>query len=80
MSSTVQDLANFAIGQYLQNEDLNGVIDTVEPGEDDYDEYFGGGFAFYEVEDEEIVDEVKTDQSHEYDNFGEVYDGLDAAA
>jgi len=75
--SDIQDLANFAIGQYLQNEDLNGVIDTVEPG-DDYDEYFGGGFAFYEVEDEEIVDEVRTDQSHEYDNFGEVYDELEA--
>ncbi len=76
--SDIRDLANFAVGKYLQNDELNGIIDTVEPGDDSYDEYFGGGFAFYEVEDEEIVDEVKTDQSHDYDNFGEVYDQLEA--
>jgi len=78
--SDIRDLASFAVGKYLQDDELNGVIDTVEPGDDSYDEYFGGGFAFYEVEDEEIVDEVRTDQNHEYDNFGEVYDELDSAA
>lgn len=74
----IRNLANFAVGKYIDDPELNGVIDTVEPGDDNYDEYFGGSFAFYEVEDEEIVDEVRTDQSHEYDNFGEVYDQLEA--
>jgi hypothetical protein len=56
------------------------VIDTVEPEDDEYDEYFGGGFAFYEVDNEEIVDTVRTDQNHEYDHFGDAYDELDTAA
>ncbi|MEZ3118222.1 hypothetical protein RYH80_20100 [Halobaculum sp. MBLA0147] len=74
----IWDMASFAVGKYIDDPELNGVIDTVEPGDDSYDEYFGGGFAFYEVEDEEVVDEVRNDQSHEYDNFGEVYDQLEA--
>jgi hypothetical protein len=78
--SDIRDLASFAVGKYIENPELNGVIDTVEPEDDEYDEYFGGGFAFYEVDDEDIVDSVRTDQSHEYDHFGEVYDELDTAA
>lgn len=78
--SDIRDLASFAVGKFIDNPEINGVIDTVEPGDDSYDEYFGGGFAFYEVEDEGIVDEVRNDQDHEYDNFGEVFDELDAAA
>lgn len=76
----IWDLAGTAVAKYLENPELNGVIDTVEPGDNSYDEYFGGGFAFYEVENEEIVDEVRNDQNHEYDHFGEVYDELDTAA
>ena len=66
-------LASFATGKYIQNPAVNGVIDTVRPDDDDYDEYFGGDFAFYEVENEEVVRAVRNDQSHEYDNFGETY-------
>ena len=76
----IRHLANFAVGKYLQNEDLNGVIDTIEAGEDSYAEYFSGGFAFYEVDNEDIVDRVRTDQDHEYDNFGDVYDELEVVA
>ncbi len=77
--SDIRDLASFAVGKYIDDPELNGVIDTVE-GDESYDNYFGDGFAFYEVDDEEIVDKVRTDRRHEYDNFGEVYDELDAAA
>ena len=78
--SDIRDLASFAVGKYIENPELNGVIDTVEPEDDEYDEYFGGGFAFYEVDNEEIVDTVRTDQSHDYDHFGDAYDELDTAA
>ena len=78
--SDVRDLASFAAGKYMQDPELNGVIDTVEPEDDEYDEYFGGGFAFYEVDDEDIVDSVRTDQSHDYDHFGDAYDELDTAS
>ena len=76
----IWNLANFAVGKYIDDPELNGVIDTVEPGEGAYDEYFSGGFAFYEVDNEDIVDRVRTDQAHEYDNFGDVYDELEAVA
>lgn len=79
--SDIRDLSNFAVGQYIQDPNINGVIDTVDPEEDDdYDEYFGGGFGFYEVEDESIVEEVRQDQSGEYNNFGQVYDELENPA
>jgi len=29
-----------------------------------------GQFAFYEVEDEDVVSAVKNDQNHDYDNLG----------
>lgn len=78
--SDIRDLASFAVGKYIENPELNGVIDTVEPDDDSYDDYFGGGFAFYEVDDEDIVDSVRTDQSHDYDHFGDAYDELDTAS
>jgi hypothetical protein len=76
----IWNLASFAVGMHIDDPELNGVIDTVEPGGGAYDEYFGGGFAFYEVDNEDIVDEVRTDQAHEYDNFGDVYDELEVVA
>lgn len=79
----IRDLANFAVGKYIQNPNTRGVIDTVENGGEEYDEYFGGDFAFYEVDDEDgsnndIIDAVRSDQAGEYDNFGQVYDELEA--
>lgn len=74
----IWQLSSFAIGKHLEDPSLKGVIDTVESGGEDYDEYFGGGFAFYEVDNEDIIDEVKADQAGEYDNFGQVYDELEA--
>jgi hypothetical protein len=76
----IWNLASFAVGKYIDDPELDGVIDTVESGGGTYDEYFGGGFAFYEVDNEDIVDRVRTDQAHEYDNFGEVYSELEAVA
>ena len=76
----IWNLSATAAGKYIENPEINGVIDTVTPEEDDYDRYFGGGFGFYEVEDEEIVDEVRQDQAGEYDNFGQAYDGLEEVA
>lgn len=75
----IWQLSSFAIGKHIEDPSLKGVIDTVESGGEDYDEYFGGGFAFYEVDNEDIIDEVKADQAGEYDNFGQVYDELEAA-
>lgn len=54
-------------------------MDTVEPDDDNYDDYLGGDFAFYEVDNEDIADSVRTDQTHGYDHFGEVCDELDTA-
>ncbi|UHH24737.1 hypothetical protein [Halobacterium noricense] len=75
----IWQLSSFAAGKHIDDPSLNGVIDTVESGGEDYDEYFGGGFAFYEVDNEDIIDEVKADQAGDYDNFGQVYDELEAA-
>jgi hypothetical protein len=74
------ELASAPVGQYIEDPSFNGVIDTVESEGEDYEEYFGGGFALYEVEDEEIVNEVRNDQAGEYDNFGQVYDELEEVA
>jgi len=73
----IWNLASVAVGKYIEDPSINGVIDTVDPEDDDYDEYFGGGFAFYEVEDESVVRDVKRDQAGEYDNFGETFDELE---
>ena len=74
----IRNLASFATGKYIQDPTINGVIDTINPETGEYDEYFGGEFAFYEVADETIVRDVKSDQSGEYDNFGQTYDALAA--
>jgi hypothetical protein len=84
--SDIRDLASFAVGKYLEDPEINGVIDTVNiedeeaPENGEYSEYFEGGFAFYELEDEELVDEVRNDRRHEYDNFAAVFDDLETAA
>ncbi len=68
-------LAATAAGKYIQNPGMNGVIDTANAS-GGYGEYFDGEFAFCEVESEQIVRDVKKDQSGEYDNFGQTYDEL----
>jgi hypothetical protein len=71
--SDVRDLANFAVGQYIQDPSINGVLDTAGP-DGEYDQYFEGGFSFYEVADENIVKAVRQDRNGQYDNFGQSYD------
>lgn len=73
----VWNLSSTAVGKYIEDPSINGIIDTVDPEEDDYDEYFGGGFGFYEVENEEIVEEVRQDRNGEYNNFVQEYDELE---
>lgn len=73
-------LASVPVGKYIQDPSINGIIDTVSSESEVYDEYFSGGFAFYEVENERIVNEVRNDQAGEYNNFGQVYDELTGLA
>jgi hypothetical protein len=71
----IRDLANFAVGQYIQDPSINGVLDTA--GSDgEYARYFKGGFSFYEVADENIVKTVRQDRNGQYDNFGQAYDSI----
>jgi hypothetical protein len=67
-------LASVPVGKYIADPSINGIIDTVSPESDEYDGYFSDGFAFYEVEDERIINEVRNDQAGQYDNFGQTYD------
>jgi hypothetical protein len=71
----IRDLANFAVGQYIQDPSINGILDTAGP-DGEYDEYFQEGFSFYEVADESIVKAVRQDRNGQYDNFGQSYDKL----
>lgn len=71
------DLANITLMLEDYHGDSNFVIDTgVE--NDDYNGIFNGNIAVYEVEDESVLEDVWADQTGEYDNFGQVYDELEA--
>lgn len=80
----VWELAAFAVDTFIEDPSITAVIDTLNNGK-----YYDGGFAFYEIEDEgkhgkavdegSIIDRVRSDKTGEYDNFGQVYDELEAA-
>jgi len=75
-----QDMWDYAnISELLLKKDGNYIIDTASEDES-YERVFDGNLAVYEVEDESVVDEVWEDQAGEYDNFGQVYDGLEEVA
>ncbi|WP_313694101.1 hypothetical protein [Halorarum halobium] len=62
----------------VNRKDGNYIFDTADQ-DDDYSGFFDGGFAVYEVEDDSLVNEVWQDEAGQYDNFGQVYDKVEAA-
>lgn len=78
----IWELAAFAVDTFIKDPSITAVIDTLDDGK-----YYDGGFAFYEVDDEgkhgkavdedSIIDRVRSDKKGEYDNFGQAYDELE---
>ncbi|WP_200530752.1 hypothetical protein [Halorubrum sp. LN27] len=73
-----EELWNFAnISEYLQTHSGSYVIDTATENSN-YNNIFDGDIAVYEIDDSNTVEEIWNDQNGEYDNFGAVYDELEA--
>jgi hypothetical protein len=70
----IWNLAAFAVGRFIADPTLKGVIDTVTDPDERYDDYFSGGFAFYEVDNPAVVEAVHRDRDGEYDHFGQRFE------
>lgn len=74
--ASFEDIWNLASTMEYANETAGNFVFDTSDSNDSYSGIFDGNFAVYEVEDENVVDEVWADQSGQYDNFGQSYDPL----